>query len=192
MEKRIRLKTQSHWSMTQRTSISSSFESINHLPVMPIRQTFKGHTSPFSFLSPKPWHLCQMYKHINHSTTFLNSSWLFTSQIFVVCCCFAIKCGRRFSRDTGIKGERFLTLTVFAQKFLEDMMMNRPSCYSDLRWRSCWTVMSLYYLCSKWTQHAVRWSSTAVPPVCCRSSPLHDRQRARGPRGGEPGQTARI
>lgn len=70
--------------------------------------------------------------------------------------------------------------------------MNRPSCYSDLCWRSCWPVMQLYYLCSKWTRHAVRWSSTPVPPVCCRPSTRHDCQQPRDPRRREPGQTAKL
>lgn len=184
-----------HWSMTQHTPITSSFESIDHLPVTPICQTFKGHASLFSFLSPKPWHLCKMYKHLNHSTTFLNSSWFFRYQIpGSGCVLTSTVCG--LSTDvrhlSGIKDEVFLTLTVFALQFLKDMMMNRPSCYSDLCWRSCWTVMLLYYFCSKWTQHAARWSSTPVPPVCCRPSTLHDRQRPQDPRRGEPGQPARI
>lgn len=67
--------------MTQRSSITSSFESIDHLPVTSLCQTFKGHTSPFSFLSPKPWHLRKMYKHVNHSATFLNSRCFFRYQI---------------------------------------------------------------------------------------------------------------
>lgn len=52
--------------------------------------------------------------------------------------------------------------------------------------------MSLPYLSSKWTQHAVRGRSTPGPPGCCGPATLPDHQRPRDPSGGEPGQTARI
>lgn len=35
--------------------------------------------------------------------------------------------------DTGVKDGTVLTLAVVALEFLEDMMMNGPSCYSDPR-----------------------------------------------------------
>lgn len=51
--------------------------------------------------------------------------------------------------------------------------------------------MSLYYLCSKWTQHAV-WRSSTTIPVCCRPSTLHHHPQPRDPGRGEPGHLERF
>lgn len=50
-----------------------------------------------------------------------------------VCVCGSISADMKHLSDAGRKDGTVLTLAVVALEFLEDMMMNGPSCYSDPR-----------------------------------------------------------